>query len=275
MRRAHERLGSASRAVAEASAPPRRTTRQQLERRPRMGLFPLYFAAAGLSVARIGILAAIYPAIWVSASPSPADSRTVPAARSSSSAGMLTQGAAIAWIVATTSFAAWALGAALLGVGAAMVYPTLLAAIGDIAHPNWRARSIGIYRVWRDGGFAVGAILASVIADAGGISAAIWAAAPRSPPPPASPLRFACTRHTRPVHQEQDVEPPPTQRTMLLPAETRTPRKEASTPVARERTQHRQTDVRRVSVNDLISLRSGSCGSRRRSWPVQACRSRR
>jgi MFS family permease len=58
-----------------------------------------------------------------------------------------------------------------------MVYPTLLAAIGDVAHPNWRARSVGIYRLWRDGGFAVGAILAGVIADAAGITAAIWAVA--------------------------------------------------------------------------------------------------
>jgi len=141
------------------------------------GLFPLYFASAGLSIARIGILAAIYPAIWgfgqlVTGGLSDRIGR-----KGLIVGGMLTQGAAIAWIAATTGFTAWAVGAALLGVGTAMVYPTLLAAIGDVAHPNWRARSVGIYRLWRDGGFAVGAILAGVIADAAGITAAIWAVA--------------------------------------------------------------------------------------------------
>jgi MFS family permease len=91
--------------------------------------------------------------------------------------GMLTQGAAIALIAATTGFAPWAAGAALLGVGTAMVYPTLLAAIGDVAHPTWRARSVGVYRLWRDGGFAVGAILAGLIADWFSMTAAIWAVA--------------------------------------------------------------------------------------------------
>jgi MFS family permease len=90
---------------------------------------------------------------------------------------MLTQGAAIALIAATTGFAPWAAGAALLGVGTAMVYPTLLAAIGDVAHPTWRARSVGVYRLWRDGGFAVGAILAGLIADWLSMTAAIWAVA--------------------------------------------------------------------------------------------------
>jgi MFS family permease len=141
------------------------------------GLFPLYFAAAGVSLARIGVLAAIYPAVWglgqlVTGGLSDRIGR-----KKLIVGGMLTQGAAIAWIAATTGFAAWVLGGALLGVGTAMVYPTLLAAIGDVAHPNWRARSVGIYRLWRDGGFAVGAILAGVIADAAGITAAIWAVA--------------------------------------------------------------------------------------------------
>ena len=71
----------------------------------------------------------------------------------------------------------WAAGAVLLGAGTAMVYPTLLAAIGDVAHPAWRASSVGIYRLWRDGGFAVGALLAGVIADAFGLEAAIWVVA--------------------------------------------------------------------------------------------------
>src|SRR5258706_13607191 len=90
---------------------------------------------------------------------------------------MLTQAAAIAWIAATTGFWVWALGAIVLGAGTAMVYPTLLAAIGDVAHPSWRARSVGVYRLWRDSGFAVGALTAGLLADAFGIPAAILAIA--------------------------------------------------------------------------------------------------
>ncbi|MGH9112077.1 MAG: MFS transporter, partial [Acidimicrobiales bacterium] len=141
------------------------------------GLFPIFFAGAGLSVGRIGILAALYPAVW-------GLGQLVTGALSDRMGrkplivgGMLTQAAAIAWIAATTGFWPWALGAIALGVGTAMVYPTLLAAIGDVAHPSWRARSVGVYRLWRDGGFAVGALLAGVLADAVSITAAIWAVA--------------------------------------------------------------------------------------------------
>ena len=138
------------------------------------GIFPLYFAAAGLSVGRIGILAAIYPAVWglgqlVSGGLSDRIGRKWLIA-----AGMLTQAVAIGLIAATTGFWIWAAGAALLGAGTAMVYPTLLAAIGDVAHPMWRASSVGVYRLWRDGGFAVGALLAGITADLLGVRAAIW-----------------------------------------------------------------------------------------------------
>jgi MFS family permease len=141
------------------------------------GLFPLYFEAAGMSVARIGVVAAVYPAVWglgqlVTGTLSDRIGR-----KKLIVAGMLVQAAAIGLIAATTGFAAWTIGAALLGAGTAMVYPTLIAAISDVAHPNWRARSVGIYRLWRDSGFAVGAILAGVIADALGIRAAIWTVA--------------------------------------------------------------------------------------------------
>jgi MFS family permease len=71
----------------------------------------------------------------------------------------------------------WAIAAVLLGVGTAMVYPTLLAVIGDVAHPAWRARAVGVYRLWRDAGFAVGALLAGAVADAFGIPAAVWTVA--------------------------------------------------------------------------------------------------
>jgi len=75
-----------------------------------------------------------------------------------------------------TAQARWpaANSAVLLGAGTAMVYPTFMAAIVDVAHPAWRARSVGVYRLWRDAGFAVDAVLAGVVADAYGIRAAVW-----------------------------------------------------------------------------------------------------
>ena len=91
--------------------------------------------------------------------------------------GMWLQALALALIAVADAFAAWAVAAVLLGAGTAMVYPTLLASIGDVAHPAWRARSIGIYRLWRDGGFAVGALLAGIVADVLGVRAAVWTVA--------------------------------------------------------------------------------------------------
>ena len=88
--------------------------------------------------------------------------------------GMWVQAAGIALIVLSTKFGGFAAGATLLGAGTAMVYPTLLAAIGDVAHPAWRASSVGVYRLWRDLGYAVGALLAGVTADLLGVPAAIW-----------------------------------------------------------------------------------------------------
>jgi MFS family permease len=141
------------------------------------GIFPLFFARAGLSVSRIGILAALYPAVW-------GMGQLVTGALSDRvgrkwliAGGMWLQALAIGFIAAVHGFRPWALGAVLLGAGTAMVYPTLLAAIGDVAHPRWRARSVGVYRLWRDAGFAVGALVAGVVADALGIRAAIWCVA--------------------------------------------------------------------------------------------------
>ncbi|MDR7166133.1 MFS family permease [Pseudarthrobacter oxydans] len=80
---------------------------------------------------------------------------------------------ALAIVAIGNGFGTWLAAAILLGAGTAMVYPTLLAAIGDVAHPAWRARSVGIYRLWRDGGFAIGALLSGLLADAYGVPAAI------------------------------------------------------------------------------------------------------
>jgi len=141
------------------------------------GIFPVFFARGGLSVARIGILVALYPAVWGAG-------QLVTGALSDRigrkwliAAGMWTQAAAIAFIAAAHGFWPWAAGALLLGAGTAMVYPTLLAVIGDVAHPAWRASAVGVYRLWRDGGFAIGALIAGVIADLLGLAAAIWAVA--------------------------------------------------------------------------------------------------
>ena len=87
---------------------------------------------------------------------------------------MWAQAVALGLVALGSTFVGWALAAVLLGAGTAMVYPTLLAVIGDVAHPAWRARAIGVYRLWRDGGFAVGALLAGVLADVFGLLTAIW-----------------------------------------------------------------------------------------------------
>ena len=141
------------------------------------GLFPLYFALSGLSIGRIGVLAALYPAVWGLGQLYTGGLSDRVGRKPLIVGGMLTQAVALAWIAATGSFTAWAIGAMVLGAGTAMVYPTLLAAIGDVAHPTWRARSVGIYRLWRDGGFAVGALLAGILADLISIPAAIYVVA--------------------------------------------------------------------------------------------------
>lgn len=141
------------------------------------GLFPLYFAAGGLSVRAVGALAATYPAVWGLGQivTGPLSDRW--GRKRLITAGMWTQAAALALIAATTGFGPWAAAMVLLGVGTAMVYPTLLAAIGDVAHPQWRASAVGTYRLWRDGGYAVGALLAGIVAGATSIEAAIWVVA--------------------------------------------------------------------------------------------------
>jgi MFS family permease len=141
------------------------------------GLFPLLFATIGLSVERIGILVAVYPAVWGAGQILTGALSDRWGRKHLITAGMLTQAAALALIAAVDSFAWWIAASALLGAGTAMVYPTLLAAVGDVAHPLWRARAVGIYRLWRDSGYAVGAIVGGIAADLWGLRAAVWAAA--------------------------------------------------------------------------------------------------
>lgn len=141
------------------------------------GLFPILFAAHGLGIGRIGILAAIYPAVWGLGQLYTGGLSDRVGRKPLIVIGMLTQAVAIAWMAAVSSFSAWIVGAALLGAGTALVYPTLLAAISDVAHPSWRARAVGTYRFWRDAGFVVGALLAGVVADVVSLDAAIYSVA--------------------------------------------------------------------------------------------------
>jgi MFS family permease len=141
------------------------------------GLFPLLFAAQGLNTGSIGALVALYPAVWGlgQLATGPLSDRW--GRKRLIVAGMLTQAAALAAVATASSFAIWAVATATLGLGTALVYPTLLAAIGDVAHPRWRASAVGIYRLWRDSGFAVGALMAGIIADTISLTAAIWTVA--------------------------------------------------------------------------------------------------
>jgi MFS family permease len=141
------------------------------------GLFPVLFAASGLSLGQIGVLVALYPAVW-------GIGQLVTGAASDRAgrkplivAGMAIQAVALGIAALGNSFGTWALAAVLLGAGTALVYPTLLAAVGDVAHPAWRARAVGVYRFWRDAGFAAGAVVAGVLADAFGVRTAVWAVA--------------------------------------------------------------------------------------------------
>jgi MFS family permease len=136
------------------------------------GLFPLLFAAAHMSLGEIGTLAAIYPAVWGLGQLFTGAWSDRVGRKRLIVAGMWIQAAGIVVIAFGSTFAVFATGAVLLGLGTAMVYPTLLAAIGDVAHPSWRASSVGVYRLWRDMGYAVGALLAGVVADAFSLSVA-------------------------------------------------------------------------------------------------------
>jgi MFS family permease len=137
------------------------------------GLFPLFFVGAGLPLAQVAVITAAYPAVWgltqlVTGGLSDRWGR-----KGLIVSGMLVQAGALLEMASTRGFAPWLVGAAALGLGTAMVYPTLLAAIGDVAHPSWRGTAVGAYRLWRDGGLAIGALLAGLLADAFSIPVAV------------------------------------------------------------------------------------------------------
>jgi MFS family permease len=138
------------------------------------GLYPILFATSGLGLARSGFLIAIYPAVWGLGQMLTGALSDRWGRKHLITAGMLTQAAGIAIVAAGTGFGVWAVAAVLMGAGTALVYPALLAVIGDVAHPAWRARAVGVYRLWRDSGYAIGALIAGITADLFGIRTAIW-----------------------------------------------------------------------------------------------------
>jgi MFS family permease len=139
------------------------------------GIFPLFFAGFGLGVERIGILKAVYPAVWgvLQTVTGPLSDRW--GRKGLIVAGMWVQAAGLVLTAMTASFDWWLLASVLLGLGTAMVYPTLIASVSDSSHPSWRARSLSVYRFWRDLGYAIGALAAGLIADRFGVAAAIAA----------------------------------------------------------------------------------------------------
>lgn len=141
------------------------------------GLFPLLFATADLDLGQIGLLIALYPGVWGAGQLVTGGLSDRIGRKHMITVGMAVQAGALVVIALSAGFAGWAVGAIVLGLGTALVYPTLLAVIGDVAHPSWRGRAVGVYRVWRDLGYAAGAVVGGVVADAFNLTAAVWAAA--------------------------------------------------------------------------------------------------
>lgn len=137
------------------------------------GIFPLFFNTLGLGVERIGILKAVYPMVWGIGQivTGPLSDRL--GRKGLIVGGMWVQAIGLIMTALTGQFEWWLLASVLLGVGTAMVYPSLIAAVSDASHPSWRARSLSVYRFWRDLGYAIGALSAGLIADRFGFGAAI------------------------------------------------------------------------------------------------------
>ena len=131
------------------------------------GLVPLFLTGAGLPLAQVGLVAAVYPGVWGLSQLATGALSDRWGRKRMIAAGMWIQAVGISLFVIGKSFLSWIGASVLLGLGTAMVYPTLLAAVSDVAHPEWRASAVGVYRLWRDGGYAVGALLSGILADTG------------------------------------------------------------------------------------------------------------
>jgi len=138
-----------------------------------MGTLSALLCASGLTVREIGILAFIYPATWGVAQLWTGALSDRVGRKGLIAAGMALQGVALIGVALVRGFAPWLILGAVLGIGTAMVYPSLLAAVGDAANPAWRASALGVYRFWRDLGYAAGALLAGLLADTFGMPSTI------------------------------------------------------------------------------------------------------
>jgi len=139
------------------------------------GLLPVFLAGRGLPLAQVGLIAAVYPGVWGLGQLFTGALSDRWGRKRMIAAGMWVQAVGLGAFIVDWGFEGWLAGAVLLGLGTALVYPTLLAAVSDVAPPQWRASTVGVYRLWRDSGYAFGALLAGLLADAFGMSAAIAA----------------------------------------------------------------------------------------------------
>lgn len=137
------------------------------------GLFPLFFAAAGLSLRQIGWLAALYPAVWGLAQIGTGALSDRTGRAPLIATGMMIQAMALAIFATATGMVWWSFAAVVLGLGTAAVYPTLIAQVSDVVSPRDRASAIGAYRLWRDLGYVAGGLLAGILADMAGYRASI------------------------------------------------------------------------------------------------------
>src|SRR5213594_3097178 len=141
------------------------------------GLIPVFLAARGVTLDRIAVVTATYPLVWGIGQLATGALSDRWGRKWMIASGMWVQAVGITALVVGRAFSSWMAGATLLGIGTALVYPTLLAAVSDVAHPDWRASAVGVYRLWRDSGYAVGALAAGLLADAFSPSLAIAAIA--------------------------------------------------------------------------------------------------
>ncbi len=129
------------------------------------GLLPLFFVAQGLEVRQIAWLAALYPAVWGITQHGTGTLSDLIGRRPLIVGGLLVQAVALVGFAVLNGFIPWAASAVVLGIGTAAVYPTLIAQVGDLVGPQTRAGAIGRYRLWRDLGYAVGALFAGLMTD--------------------------------------------------------------------------------------------------------------
>jgi MFS family permease len=137
------------------------------------GLFPLLLASKGFNLSDTGIIVATYPAVWGIGQLFTGSLADRYCKRNLMFLGMLLQGLALLGMIWANSFSAFILLSSILGIGTAIVYPTFLAAVSDYTHPEQRPQSIGIFRLWRDLGYAFGAVLTGLIADQYGLTAPV------------------------------------------------------------------------------------------------------